>query len=153
MGSAQPLTAVERVSPLARQQANPRASREVPEDGGCAEAIVTMRYRAVCARSLFFRAAAAHATTAAHRDDQHALDRASAADHSAGLRFSGRLADKGMAARGGLGFRRHHRARSLERQRSGAHAPAVRYLESAADTRRAGSGAIADHRHRSLLWG
>src|ERR1700722_2532158 len=114
MGSTQPLSAVERVSPLARQQANPRASREVPEDGRRAEAVATVRYRAVCARSLFFRAAAAHATTAAHRDDQHALDRAPAADHSAGLRVSGGFAEKGMAARAGLGFRRHYRARGLE---------------------------------------
>src|SRR5690349_19730649 len=50
-----------------------------------------------------------------------------------------------------MGIRRHHRARSMERQRPGPHHPHLRHLESALIERGARPGAGADDRRGPLL--
>ena len=69
------------------------------------------------ARRFLFGAQAAHQAATTHRHDQHALDRALAARDPRGLRLSGRCRRARLDRREGLGIRRQHRARSLERQR------------------------------------
>jgi hypothetical protein len=66
---------------------------------------------------------------AAHRRLQHPPCRASAADRAGGVRIPRRRGDPALARGRGLGVRRHHRARSLERERRAAGDPDLRRLE------------------------
>jgi hypothetical protein len=72
---------------------------------------------------------AAHADSPAYRRRELPAGRASAASRAAGLPVPGGRRSPGMARRSCLGLRRHHRARSLERQRRAALHTDLRRME------------------------
>jgi Tfp pilus assembly protein PilF len=99
VGRAQPFAPLERFLPVARRCAAARTPGTVPEDGGRVAPAAARRSAGLRPHRLLLDPGCQDTDTGAHRRDQHALDRASAARDSGRVPVSRGVGDARVACR------------------------------------------------------